>query len=85
MFGVLVGTLEYCLITMLLSGIALWEIFEYGTGINFNMNQAYGKSTVPYPAMSNSEAAEEVLRGYRLPRPEKCPEELYELMLDVGI
>jgi len=47
-------------------GIALWEIFEFGT--------------VPYPTMSNMECVENILQGYRLPKPERCPNELYNLM-----
>ena len=30
--------------------------------------------------MTNGEATEKVLSGYRLPIPEKCPTEIYELM-----
>nr|4CSV_A Chain A, SRC-ABL TYROSINE KINASE ANCESTOR [synthetic construct]4UEU_A Chain A, TYROSINE KINASE AS - A COMMON ANCESTOR OF SRC AND ABL [synthetic construct] len=48
-------------------GILLWEIFTYGQ--------------VPYPGMSGSEVIEQVERGYRMPRPQGCPEEIYELML----
>ena len=30
--------------------------------------------------MSNSETLNQVLKGYRLPKPEKCPENVYQLM-----
>jgi len=43
------------------------ELFEYGK--------------IPYPEMTNAEASERVLQGYRLPRPATCPPEVYELML----
>ena len=38
---------------------------------------------MPYPTMSNQETLAEVLKGYRLPKPEKCPDVIYELMLKV--
>src|SRR5690606_16467255 len=47
-------------------GIVLWELFSFGK--------------VPYPGMSNAEAAENVLKGYRMPCPENCPNEIYVLM-----
>jgi serine/threonine protein kinase len=47
-------------------GIVLWELFSYGR--------------IPYPGMSNSMTVEKVLNGYRLPCPENCPIEIYNLM-----
>jgi len=47
--------------------VCLWEIFEFGK--------------VPYQTMSNREALEAVLEGYRLEKPKSCPEEVYTLML----
>eukprot|EP01119_Soliformovum_irregulare_P002949 TRINITY_DN13203_c0_g1_i1.p1 TRINITY_DN13203_c0_g1~~TRINITY_DN13203_c0_g1_i1.p1 ORF type:complete len:578 (-),score=139.17 TRINITY_DN13203_c0_g1_i1:546-2279(-) len=46
--------------------IVLWEIFESGRE--------------PYGEMSNSEAHEAVLRGYRLPKPIMCPDDVWDLM-----
>lgn len=48
-------------------GVLLYEITTYGA--------------VPYPAMSNQEAFEQVSRGYRMPAPPKCPNFLYQIML----
>ncbi|XP_058860036.1 tyrosine-protein kinase HCK isoform X1 [Acipenser ruthenus] len=48
-------------------GILLTEIITYGR--------------TPYPGMSNPEVIRSLERGYRMPRPEACPEELYEIML----
>jgi hypothetical protein len=31
--------------------------------------------------MTNSEAAEKVLSGYKMPKPEECPSEIYSLMV----
>ncbi|XP_024147846.2 protein-tyrosine kinase 6b [Oryzias melastigma] len=35
----------------------------------------------PYPGFDNSEVYEKVSRGYRMPRPPKCPMSLYEIMM----
>ncbi|XP_033032961.1 tyrosine-protein kinase Blk [Trachypithecus francoisi] len=44
-------------------GVLLMEVVTYGR--------------VPYPGMSNSEVIRNLERGYRMPRPETCPPELY--------
>ncbi|XP_066431114.1 tyrosine-protein kinase Lck [Eleutherodactylus coqui] len=48
-------------------GILLTEIITYGR--------------IPYPGMTNPEVIDHLERGYRMPRPENCPKELYDLML----
>jgi len=48
-------------------GVVLWEMFSYGL--------------VPYFPMSNAEVFEKVPKGLRLSIPEKCPEDIYSLML----
>ncbi|XP_063003527.1 tyrosine-protein kinase HCK [Elgaria multicarinata webbii] len=48
-------------------GILLMEIITYGR--------------TPYPGMSHQEVIRGLERGYRMPRPEGCPEELYEIMV----
>ncbi|XP_066479837.1 tyrosine-protein kinase Blk [Tiliqua scincoides] len=48
-------------------GILLTEIFTYGR--------------CPYPAMTNSEVIQSLELGYRMPRPDFCPLELYALMV----
>ncbi|NWT04075.1 HCK kinase, partial [Mionectes macconnelli] len=48
-------------------GILLTEIITYGR--------------TPYPGMSNVEVIRALERGYRMPRPENCPEELYDIMM----
>jgi c-src tyrosine kinase len=47
-------------------GICLWELFSFGT--------------MPYPTMSNEDAVNRVLKGYRMDKPEGCPDEVYEIM-----
>lgn len=47
-------------------GILLTEIVTYGR--------------IPYPGMSNPEVIQNLERGYRMPRPESCPEGLYNVM-----
>ena len=37
--------------------------------------------SVPYPTLTNDEAVAKVMKGYRLPAPDTCPEEVYKLML----
>ncbi|XP_063710532.1 tyrosine-protein kinase SRK2-like isoform X3 [Symsagittifera roscoffensis] len=40
------------------------------------------KGKVPYPMMTNKEVLDKVNNGYRMPRPQECPEKLYgEVML----
>ncbi|KAJ7332235.1 hypothetical protein JRQ81_014415 [Phrynocephalus forsythii] len=48
-------------------GVLLTEIITYGR--------------TPYPGMSNQEVMRALERGYRMPRTEGCPEELYNIML----
>ncbi|XP_077296884.1 tyrosine-protein kinase Fer isoform X2 [Arctopsyche grandis] len=48
-------------------GILMWEIFA--------------KGDTPYSGFSNSKAREKIDTGYRMPSPEQCPEEMYQLML----
>uniref|UniRef100_A0A3B5QNY1 Tyrosine-protein kinase n=1 Tax=Xiphophorus maculatus TaxID=8083 RepID=A0A3B5QNY1_XIPMA len=47
-------------------GILLTEIVTYGR--------------IPYPGMSNPEVIQNLERGYRMPAPENCPDELYDIM-----
>jgi len=47
--------------------VVLWEIFEEGT--------------IPYPQWDNATVVEEVgQKGTRLPKPKKCPDDIWELM-----
>jgi serine/threonine protein kinase len=48
-------------------GITCWEVYERGK--------------IPYPNLTNGEAAEAATKGYRLPRPKSCPHEVYRVML----
>ncbi|XP_063157031.1 tyrosine-protein kinase Blk [Candoia aspera] len=48
-------------------GILLTEIITYGQ--------------IPYPAMVNHDVIRHLEQGYRMPRPESCPSELYAIML----
>ncbi|XP_033122754.1 tyrosine-protein kinase SRK2-like [Anneissia japonica] len=49
-------------------GVLLSEIVTYGR--------------LPYPGMTNKEVLEAVDRGYRMPCPPSCPEDLYSIMLE---
>ncbi|XP_013406851.1 tyrosine-protein kinase SRK2 isoform X5 [Lingula anatina] len=48
-------------------GILLVELVTYGQ--------------IPYPGMSNRDVLDQIERGYRMPKPPKCPDSLYETML----
>ncbi|KAM9340887.1 tyrosine-protein kinase Lck [Symphorus nematophorus] len=48
-------------------GILLTEIVTYGR--------------IPYPGMSNPEVIQNLERNYRMPKPENCPDGLYNVML----
>ncbi|XP_034979586.1 tyrosine-protein kinase Srms [Zootoca vivipara] len=49
-------------------GIFLYEVFTYGQ--------------CPYEGMTNQETIQQITRGYRLPRPNSCPAEVYGVMLE---
>ncbi|KAG1933012.1 protein-tyrosine kinase 6 [Pimephales promelas] len=48
-------------------GVLLYEMFSYGG--------------VPYPAFSNQEVYSMISSGYRMPAPNKCPSDIYDIML----
>ncbi|XP_017282764.1 tyrosine-protein kinase Blk [Kryptolebias marmoratus] len=48
-------------------GILLTEIVTYGR--------------IPYPGMTNPEVIRNLDKFYRMPRPDNCPQELYEIMM----
>ncbi|CAL8347891.1 unnamed protein product [Merluccius merluccius] len=48
-------------------GVLLYEIITLGK--------------IPYPGMNKSEVMSSIQRGYRMPRPENCPAELYDIMM----
>ncbi|XP_043962856.1 tyrosine-protein kinase Blk [Gambusia affinis] len=64
------------------------EAINYGTfsiksdvwsfGILLTEMVTYGR--IPYPGMTNPEVIRNLDKFYRMPRPEGCPEELYEIM-----
>lgn len=47
-------------------GILLWEIYSFGR--------------VPYPRIPLADVMKHVVKGYRMEKPEGCPQEIYELM-----
>lgn len=47
-------------------GILLTEIVTYGR--------------IPYPGMSNPEVIQNLERHYRMPKPDNCPDALYDIM-----
>ncbi|XP_035489899.2 tyrosine-protein kinase Lyn [Scophthalmus maximus] len=48
-------------------GVLLYEIITFGK--------------TPYPGMTKGEVISSVQRGYRMPRPDNCPTELYDIMM----
>eukprot|EP00730_Choanoeca_flexa_P017829 TRINITY_DN8623_c0_g2_i2.p1 TRINITY_DN8623_c0_g2~~TRINITY_DN8623_c0_g2_i2.p1 ORF type:complete len:504 (+),score=128.29 TRINITY_DN8623_c0_g2_i2:270-1781(+) len=49
-------------------GILLTELVTYGR--------------IPYPGMTNAEVLQQVEQSYRMPIPNNCPTELYDIMMD---
>ncbi len=47
-------------------GVLLWEVFSFGTR--------------PYPDLSNAQVVLQVMNHLLLPRPDNCPDSVYELM-----
>ena len=45
------------------------------------MSEVFTKGAMPYPGMNNRQVLEQVERGYRMPKPQICPDALYEIML----
>ncbi|XP_074642810.1 proto-oncogene tyrosine-protein kinase Yrk-like [Tubulanus polymorphus] len=48
-------------------GVFLTELITYGQ--------------IPYPGMSNTDTLNQVERGYRMPKPDSCPDAIYQIML----
>ena len=48
-------------------GVLVWEVFQFGE--------------MPYPSMNNEEVLEEVLHGYRLAQPDRCPDDIWAMAL----
>ncbi|XP_038068801.1 angiopoietin-1 receptor-like [Patiria miniata] len=48
-------------------GILLWEIVTFGS--------------TPYPGIDNKSLVHRLLDGYRMPKPENCADEIYDVML----
>ncbi len=67
------GWREYKVDTYIISffiflGILMWEVFSGGK--------------TPYATMTNVDVVEQVTRkGYRMERPEQCPDEIYRIMM----
>ena len=49
-------------------GVLLWEIWSY--------------AELPYKGWNNKKVTEEVGNGFRLPKPAKCPDEVFRVMID---
>ena len=45
----------------------MWELFSSGK--------------VPYPGLNNEQVFQKVICGYRMEKPEDCPDEVYQIML----
>ncbi|XP_038066018.1 proto-oncogene tyrosine-protein kinase receptor Ret-like [Patiria miniata] len=49
-------------------GVLLWELVTLGSH--------------PYPGMSSQNVIDEIKQGYRLPKPEHCSDDIYQIMMD---
>lgn len=55
------------LFSVTISAVCIWEILS--------------KGVKPFSNLTNAEAVEQIARGVRLERPDKCPHSLYEILL----
>ena len=46
------------------------------------IREIFSFGQLPYTGMSNGEAVDRVINGYRLPPPPMCPENIYKMMLE---
>eukprot|EP01118_Nematostelium_gracile_P020292 TRINITY_DN9803_c0_g1_i1.p1 TRINITY_DN9803_c0_g1~~TRINITY_DN9803_c0_g1_i1.p1 ORF type:complete len:145 (+),score=24.17 TRINITY_DN9803_c0_g1_i1:3-437(+) len=49
-------------------GVTAWEIFEWGT--------------VPFVRMTNNEVYDAVMKGTRLEQPDRCPDQIWEIIMN---
>ena len=48
-------------------GIVIWEVLK--------------KGAMPYPGLSSHQVLENIEKGYRMPPPDNCPDNLYQIMM----
>ncbi|XP_052776319.1 tyrosine-protein kinase SRK2-like isoform X2 [Mya arenaria] len=53
------------------------DVWSYG----ILLTEVTTHGQVPYPGMSNREVLEQIPRGYRMPKPLKCSDAMYEIMI----
>jgi len=53
------------------------DVWSYG----ILLYEIVTKGKSPYPGMTNREVIDQVEKGYRMPRPQSCPEQIYMIML----
>ena len=46
------------------------------------MTEVVTKGTMPYPGLNNRQVLEHLEVGYRMPKPDTCPDPLYSIMLE---
>ncbi|XP_020912593.1 fibroblast growth factor receptor 2 [Exaiptasia diaphana] len=49
-------------------GIVLWEIYSLGGA--------------PYPTFTNTQLVNQLRNGYRMEKPDHCPDDMYEVMMN---
>jgi serine/threonine protein kinase len=71
-------------------GVCMWEILEKGKSneMHFSFFPSFialpsspSPSPVPWIDKTNLEVSDLILKGHRLPKPENCPQQLYDIML----
>ena len=58
----------------------MWEMFVNGQGIFLLVDSFIDRVTVPYPGLGAKEVLESVLKEEGHPKPQYCPDTLYDLM-----
>ena len=53
------------------------DVWSFGVTIS----EVLTRGAMPYPGMNNRQVLEKVENGYRMPKPDGCPDPLYDIML----
>lgn len=52
------------------------DVWSYGV----LLIEIFTRGKIPYPGMTNAESLQQIERGYRMPCPSECPQQIYDLI-----